>query len=172
MDAGKIYRKIKNQIILSKIFSFLSPNREKPIIHYSIFLRKILFKIEIEVVVHDNLYGKFVNIKDKEKQKYHIFFDDNMNEIESTIIKKKDKVKKIKIISYSENKSLANLFKNCKIIKSIKFISCNRFDIENLSYLFNGCPNLKEIDLKNLITSNVTYMSHMFEDCSSLKKLI
>ena len=54
--------------------------------------------IEIELKLVDNKYSKFINIPDKEKEYYHIYFDNSNEEIERKYIKHDDKVNLIKII--------------------------------------------------------------------------
>jgi len=54
--------------------------------------------IEIELKYADNEYGKFINIPDKEKEYYHIYFDNSKEEIHRNYLKENEKINKIKII--------------------------------------------------------------------------
>ena len=55
--------------------------------------------IEIEIIPMKNEYGKFIDIKEEDKNYYHIYFNDNKKEeIKKTSINKKDNVSKINII--------------------------------------------------------------------------
>ena len=77
-------------------------------------------EIEIEIIPKKDEYGKFIYIKEKDKLYYHIYFNDNKEEIKNKYeIYQNDKVKKIKIIIDDEVKSLEKLFENCFYIESI-----------------------------------------------------
>ena len=55
--------------------------------------------IELEIIPTKDIYGEFININKNDKLYYHIYFNDNKEEIKNKYkIKKKDKVRKIKII--------------------------------------------------------------------------
>jgi len=128
--------------------------------------------IEIEIIPVNNQYSRFINIKENEKIFYHIFFNDNKEEIENKYsINKEDKVTKIKIVIDYQVKSFENLFKNCEFIKSINFIKFHRNIIDNMGFMFFGCSLLEELNLSNFKTDNVSDMRGMFNSCKSLKKL-
>ena len=56
-------------------------------------------QIEIEIISTRGIYGKFININKNDKSYYHIYFNDNKEEIKNQYeIKKRDKVRKIKVI--------------------------------------------------------------------------
>ena len=63
---------------------------------YSEYLQ-IFSPIEIEVIPIKNKYGKFININEKVPL-YHIYFNDDKEEIKKNSLDKDDKVSKIKII--------------------------------------------------------------------------
>ena len=77
-------------------------------------------KIEIELKLVDGKYGKFINIPDKDKEYYHIYFDNSNKEIKRYYLKN-EKVKMIKIIIDYHDKSFEKLFYNCDCIESIFF---------------------------------------------------
>ena len=78
--------------------------------------------IEIEIIPTKDKYGKFININEDDKLYYHIYFNDNKEEIKNKYeINKKDKVKKIKIIIDYQVKSFKELFSYCICIESINF---------------------------------------------------
>ena len=67
--------------------------------------------IEIEIVPTNGKYGRFIYIiNENDKLYYHIYFNDDKEEIKNKYtIKKKDKVKRIKIIIDYQVKSFENL---------------------------------------------------------------
>ena len=146
--------------------------------------------IEIEIIPVKGKYGEFINIDENDKLYYHIYFNDNKEEIKNKYIIKeedgvtkheyyieeKDKVTKIKIIIDYQVKSFKELFRQsffdtCKCIESINFKKFYRNNITNMSYMFFGCSSLKELNLNNFNTNNVTNMREIFSRCSSLKEL-
>ena len=128
--------------------------------------------IEIEIIPTKDKYGRFININENDKLYYHIYFNDNKEEIKNKYeIEEEDKVTKIKIIIDYQVKSFKKLFFFCKCIESINFKKFYRNNIIDMSYMFYGCSSLKELNLNNFNTNNVTNMSFMFYGCSSLKKL-
>ena len=59
--------------------------------------------IEIEIIPKMNEYGEFINIGKECEKYYHIYFNDNEEEIKRNYIKENDKVRKIKIILDSDH---------------------------------------------------------------------
>ena len=123
-------------------------------------------KIEIELKLDDNKYGKFINIPDKDKEYYHIYFDNYNKEIKRGYVEFYEIVKIIKIIIDYQVKSLEELFYKCNCIDSISFNKFYRNNITNMIYMFSGCSSLKEINISNFNTNNVTDMRSMFYRCS------
>ena len=179
------FEKVKSEYIFKKIFANIKKYIILRILNYNIKLQKRLnisiddykescklhSSIEIELMLVNNKYDKFINIPNKEKEYYHIYFDNSKEEIKRNYIKEKEKVKLIKIIINHQIKSFYGLFDSCKCISSIMFKRFYRTNITNMSYMFFECSYLKEINLSNFITDNVTDMSGMFMECSSLKEL-
>ena len=124
---------------------------------------------EIEIIPGN--YGKFINIKEKENEKYfHIYFDNNKEETKRNYIDKNDKVKKIRIIIDYQIKSFASLFEYCYYVESINFKKFYRKNnIYDMNSMFSNCESLKELNLSNFNTDNVTNMSYMFSECKFLK---
>ena len=173
---------IKSKYILKRIFSKLNKNKMLGIIKYNKHLQGLLnldkndyeehFKIEIELIPTTNKFGRFINILKKEdKTHFHIYFDDNEEEIKRYYLNKKDNISKIKIIIDYQIKSLAKLFLDCQCIKSITFKKFNRKNIISMENMFNNCTSLEEINFSNFNTEDVKNMNYMFFDCKSLKEL-
>ena len=127
--------------------------------------------IEIEIKPVKNKYDKFINISDEDKLYYHIYFNNNKEEIKRKYINENEDIKIIKIIIDYQVKSFKELFLNSKCIESINFKKFNRNNITDMSYMFSECSSLKELNLNNFNTNNVTNMSYMFFGCSSLIEL-
>ena len=146
-------------------------------------------EIELEIIPTKGKYGKFININENDELYYHIYFNDNKDEIKNKYkiytedgmikheyyheyyIDEEDKVTKIKIIIDYQVKSFKELFFECECIESINFKKFYRNNITDMSYMFYGCSSLKELNLNNFNTNNVINMSCMFDGCSSLKEL-
>ena len=173
--------KIRSEYIFKKIFINLKDKNLLQLIRYSNKLKRKLnkdiddymkefFKVEIEIIPKRHKYGKFVNIYYNEKY-YHIYFDNNKEEIKRKEIFKKEKVSKIKVVIDYDIKTFNKLFQGCQTIKKINFIRFNRETVENMSYWFQGCSELEEINFTCFNINNVKNLSHMFEWCESLKIL-
>ena len=183
---SNILENIKSKYILEHMLNYLKRNKSLIIIKYnkklqnSLNISKNTFKecveiyssIEIEIIPNKIEYGKFINIPSKEEELfYHIYFDENKNEIKRNYLNKDENISKIKIIMDYQVKSFSELFCNCRCIKSIAFKKFNRININNMSSMFWGCLLLKNINFSNFNTTNVTDMSNMFSRCSSLEEL-
>ena len=143
---------IKSRIVLKRILSNLKEIKLLLLINYNKKFQNILninlkdykeiLNIEIEINIAKNEYGKFINMENVKKSHYHIYFDNNKEDIKRNFITRYDNVKKIKIIIESQFKSVNELFKECKCIKSINIIKFNR-NLENMSFMFFGCSLLE-----------------------------
>ena len=178
--------KIRSKYILKEIYTTLKSNRLLEIIRYNKNLKNKLninakdyikeySKIVIEIIPNEknekNDYN-FINIKNRFKPYFHIFFNDNDNEeITRCSVNQKEKVAKIKIIIDYKIKSLFKLFKDCECIKAMNIIKFNNKNIKNMSYMFSGCSSLKKLNINKFITNKVINMSKMFYGCSSLEEL-
>ena len=155
---------IRSKYILQKIMNNLSHNILLEIIRYNKNIKKKLnkdindykseyFKIEIELIPSSykydfkNKYNKYINLQKKNESYYHIYFNDNKEEIKENKIKYEDNITKIKIIIDYKAKSLFKMFKNCKCLKEINFIKFNRDDIKNMEHMFANCSSLEKINI-------------------------
>ena len=68
--------------------------------------------------------------------------------------------------------SIANMFRECRLLNSINLSNCNTSNVTDMSYMFVGCSALKSIiGINNLNTDNVTNMAGMFNGCYKLTSL-
>ena len=178
---------INSKFILKKIFNNLSEKQFLKIINYNKNIQNKLglsinnyidfTKIIIEIIPVKNYSDneiKLINISnEKDKSFFHLYLNENENELNKNILTKNEinKIDKIKIIIDNQIKSFHELFRNCKYIESINFIRFKRENIIDMSYMFAGCKSLKNLNISHFITNKVTNMSCMFSECSSLKEL-
>jgi len=175
------FKNIKSKYILQKIFNNLDTKRRLYLIRFNKNIKKRLdinindykeyLKIEIELKLVTNKSGQFINTNNNNGKYFHIYFNNNKDEIRNNCIIEGEKIKIIKVIIDYQIKSFRNLFWECKCIESINFYKFKRNDINNMSNMFYECSSLKELNLNNFNTNNVTNMSYMFYKCSSLKEL-
>ncbi len=180
-----IFDNIKSNYIFKIIFNFLHKKKLLEINQYNKKLQnrlnlslndykedvKLYSSIELEIKLIKNKSGKFINISKEEEPYYHIYFNDNKEEIKKYDIDIKDNITKIKIKINYQITSFERLFNNCKCIESIYFKKFFRNNITNMSWMFVCCSSLKEIKFSNFNTENVTNMSRMFFGCSALKEI-
>ena len=100
--------------------------------------------IEIEIIPAKDKFGIFINIKEKQEY-YHIYFNDNKEEIKKNEFNQEDKVSKINIIIDYHILSLEELFSNCKCIESITFKKFYRNNISNMRRMFDNCISLQNL---------------------------
>ena len=173
---------IKSDYILKKVFDCLNlKSKLKSIKNNKKLQKKLNISIQdykdytdiiIEIIPYEKKYDNFINIFNKEDEKYfHIYFNDENEEIKRYNLNSDDNVTKIKIIINYEINSFYKLFKSCYSIKSIKFMQFKRNNIKNMSYMFGGCSSLEKIILENFNTENVTDMSWIFQNCSLLNNI-
>ena len=132
---------------------------------------EIYSSIEIEIKPVKDEYGEFINTNKENEKYYHIYFNDNKEEIKRNYLNENEKIKTIKIIIDYQVKSFAYLFYDCKCIESLQFKKFHRNNLNNMKSKFYGCSPLNELNLSNFNTNNVTNMVSMFSGCSSLKEL-
>ena len=171
---------IKSDYFIQKLFDNMQKRISLKIIKCNINIQKRLnininnykdfsekfSSIELEIIPIQNKYGPFIQIKDEDKQYFHIYFNNNKDEIKKTELNKEDKVSKINIIIDYQIESFSELFFYCKCIESINFKIFYRNNVTDMSCMFAGCSSLKELNLSNFNTNNVTDMSNMFFGCS------
>ena len=120
-----ITEKIKSRYILSKIYDNMTKKKKLEIVKYNKKIQsrinlsvkdykeysETFTPIEIEIIPAKGKYGEFIKVNKNDKLFYHIYFNDNKEEIKNKYsIKKKDKVTKIKIIIDYQVKSFQKLF--------------------------------------------------------------
>ena len=182
--SNPIIENIKSRFILSKIIDNMPKKIKLEIVRYNKKMQNRLnldikdYKeyyegIEIEIIPFKGEYGRFIHIdNDNDKLYYHIYFNDNKEEIKDKYrINEEDKVTKIKIIVDYQVISFRKLFFNCKCIESINFKKFYRNNITDISLMFAGCSSLNDLNINNFNTNNVTKMYCMFSGCSSLNDL-
>ena len=103
---------LKSNYILKKLFSNMQKRSSLKIIKCNINIQKRLnininnykdfsekfSSIELEIIPVQSKYGRFINIEEENKKYFHIYFNDNKEEIKKTELNKEDKVSKINII--------------------------------------------------------------------------
>ena len=175
-------KRIRSKYIIKQIFDNLKENKLLEIIRYNKNIQNKLnkklndfikeySKIVIEIIPKENTYDKFICIPKRYESYYHIYFNDNKEEIKRQKLNKDENIFKIKVILDYKIKSLSHLFDECKCIKKITFIKFNRKDIVNMSFMFCGCSSLEILDISNFITHKVTNMSYMFYYCRLLNEI-
>ena len=117
------FRNINNDSFLEKVFAYMKKNKSLNIMKYNQKLQKRLnlsindYKeysqlytpIEIELKPLENKYGKFINVCDKEKEYYHIYFDNSNEEVKRNYLNENENIESIKIIIDYNVKSLKGL---------------------------------------------------------------
>ena len=176
--------KLKSDYFLQELFDNLKKKKSLEIIKYNNNIKRRLninindykeysetySSIEIEIIPIKNIYGKFINI-DPGNYYYHIYFNNNKEEIERNYLDIEDNVTNIKIIINYQINNFFRLFSECECIKSVNFKKFCRNNIIDMSFMFWKCSSLQEIIFSNFNSNNVTNMSYMFCQCKSLKEL-
>ena len=184
-DTKDNLKNIKSNYILKLIYFNIPTNKSLKIIKYNKKIQnrlnisakdyeeccKTYSPIEIIIIPVNTKYGKFINNSNEKENFFHIFFNDNKQEIKRNYIEENDKVSKIRIKIDYQIMSFEKLFYKCDCIKSINFTKFYRTNINNMKYMFYGCSSLTELNLSNFFTNSITNMSYMFFRCSSLKEL-
>ena len=163
---------LKSNYFLQKIFINLPKKHLLGLIRYNKTIQQrlnininiykeyseIYSSIEIEIILNENKYNEFIHINKKEEEiYYHIYFDNNKEDIKRIYLNKEDKVNKINIIINYQIKSLDKLFAFCDCIKSIYFKTFSRNNIINMSRMFDGCSLLKKINFLNFNKKNKSF---------------
>ena len=107
-----IFKKLKNDYFLRKLFNILLKKKYLDIIKYNKNINdrlnisikdykeysEIYSSIEIELKPANNKYGKFINIDKENEIYYHIYFNNEKEEIKRNYLNDNENIKKIKII--------------------------------------------------------------------------
>ena len=185
MKSSGILSKLKSDYFLRKLFGNLLKKKTLDIIKYNNNLKyrikininnykeysEIYSSIEIEIKPIKNRNIHFINIDEENEIYFHIYFDNNKEDIKQKYFHRSEKIETIKIIIDYQVISFKSLFRCCEYIKSINFKKFYRNNITDMSCMFDLCSSLKELDLSNFNTNNVTNMEYMFNRCTSLKKV-
>ena len=151
-ESKNIFNNLKSDYFLQLLFKILVKKKSLDIIKYNKNIKnrininikdykeysEIYTSIEIELKPVNNKYGRFINIKKENKIYYHIYFNDNKEEIKRNYLKKKENVEIIKIIIDYQIESFEKLFINCECIEYINFKKFYRNNINNMGYMFCG----------------------------------
>ena len=147
-------KKINSIYFLEKVFAIVPKKAFLELIVYNKNLqeklkisidayKKYSYQIEIEIIPDlkalnkDYYQNEFININNKkDKPFFHIYFDEGKKELNRNYLKKKEKVKKIRVLIDMEVNSIEELFNEIKCVKEIKFIKFNRKDFTNYAYMF------------------------------------
>ena len=106
------FMNLKSDYFFQKLFNYLQNRISLEIVKYNINMQKRLnininnykefsefySSIELEIIPIPNIYGPFIRIKEENKKYFHIYFNDNKEEIKKTELNKEDKVSKINIL--------------------------------------------------------------------------
>ena len=149
IESKNLIKNFKSKYILQKVFNNLLKKKFLDIIKYNKNIKErinicikdykeyseIYSSIEIEIKPINNSYGKFINMKEKKRKFYHVYFDDNKEEIKRYFLISNENVTKLKIIIDYHAKTFDHLFEECKCIEYIYFKQFFRNNINNIS----GC---------------------------------
>ena len=138
---------IKSDYFLQKLFDNMQKRISLKIIKCNMNIQKRLnvninnykdfsekfSSIELEIIPIENKYGSFIKIKEEDRKYFHIYFNDNKEEIKKTELNKGDKVSKINVIIDYQIKSFFILFYYCECIESINFKIFYRNNVTDMS---------------------------------------
>ena len=130
IESKDIFKNLKNDFFLQKLFNHLLEKKSLQIIKYNKNLKNRInisiydyrryssiyssIEIEIKPVKNEYEYAKFINIVKENEIYYHIYFNDNKEEIKKKSFNENDNISKIKIIIEYHVKSFSKLFYNCE----------------------------------------------------------
>ena len=154
VKSKNIFKNLKIDYFLQKVFNNLNTRKSLEIIKCNKNIHKRLninlndyknysqlySSNEIGIIPFKNKSGTFINI-DEDESYYHIFFNDNSEEIKMNYINEYNKITKINIIIDYHVKSFEKLFYKCNCIESLYFKKFNRNNIINMSAMFCYCLN-------------------------------
>ena len=133
IESKDIFKNLKSNYILKKLFYNLLKKKSLDIIKYNNQIKErinisikdykeyseIYSSIEIEIKPINNRYGKFIDINEENEKYFHIYFDDNKEEIKRNYLNKNENIEKIKIIIDYQIKSFERLFDYCRCTEYI-----------------------------------------------------
>ena len=136
-ESKNIFNNLKSDYFLKLLFNNLMKKKSLDIIKYNKYIKdrinisikdykeylEIYSPIEIEIKPVNNKYGQFINInKENEKYYYHIYFNDNKEEIKRSYLNENENIEKIKIIIDYQIKSFLKLFVLISSLLSSRYI--------------------------------------------------
>ena len=165
-ESKDILKKLKSDYFLLILFNNLLKRKLIDIIKYNKNIKnrinisikdykeysEIYTSIEIEIKPVNDNYGDFININEENEKFYHIYFNDNKEEIKRNYINENENITKIKIIIDYQVKSFEGLFEDCSCIEYIYFKKFYRNNITNMNSMFSGSSELKELNLSKFNT--------------------
>ena len=94
-------RKVKSHYIIQKFFEYISERKSLEIIRYNKSIQKRInininhykafseeySSIELDIIPMEGKYGKFINIEEEDKKYFHIYFNDNKEDVKKTELK-------------------------------------------------------------------------------------
>ena len=180
-----IFKNLKSDYFLQKLFNNLMKKKSLDIIKYNNNIKnrinisikdykeysEIYSSIEIEIKPVNNDNVKFINIDKENEIYYHIYFNNDKNEVKRNSLNKNENVEKIMIIIDFQITSFTELSAWCKCIESINFKKFYRNNIISMKHMFYQLSSLIELNLSNFNINNVFDMEEMFDGCSSLKEI-
>ena len=112
VKSKNIFKRLKSDYFLIKLFNNLMKKKTLDIIKYNKNIRnrininikdykeysQIYSSIETEIKPVNNKYDKFININKESEKYYHIYFNDNREEIKRNYLNENEQIKIIKII--------------------------------------------------------------------------
>ena len=134
-----ILKKVVDNILPLKLLSLIKYNRKnqnKLDIGINDYI-KYYQRIKIEIIPFNKKEENiFINFPEENETFYHIYFNDNKNEIKRNYFTNEEKIKKIIIYIDKEINSLDSLFEGCDCIEKINFIKFNRDNITDMKNMF------------------------------------
>ena len=129
---------IKSDYILKKLFDNMQKRISLKIIKCNFNIQKRLnininnykdfsekfSSIELEIIPIQNEYGPFIKIKEENKKYFHIYFNNNKEEIKKTELNKEDLVKKMSKNQITQNEKE----QDTELEKQIKLFEIDSFD--------------------------------------------
>ena len=117
-----------SQKICLKLFKYSKKFKNKLNIDKKEYKTYLQIEVELKLVDKEHYYNdeiKFINYIDG-RSNYHIYLDNEKNEIQRNYITKEENVSKIKVIIDKNVKKLNGLFSCRDLISEINFIKFNR----------------------------------------------
>ena len=157
VEPKNIFKKLKSDYFLQKLFNNLLKKKSLDIIKYNKNIKnrinisikdykeyaEIYSPIEIEIKLVNNEYGEFINVEKENEKYYHIYFDDNKEEIKRFYLNENENIEKIKVIINYQIKTFEYLFEDCGCIEYIYFKKFYIINIINMVGLLYECFSFK-----------------------------